>query len=47
MAAIEKGLTDIVGDVCWVYTWRELETIICGSPEIDIELVYTELLCIQ
>lgn len=39
MAAVSKGLSAVVGDVCWIYTWQELETMICGSPDIDVEEV--------
>ena len=38
--AIREGLATIVPlDVLSLFTWREVELMVCGSPEIDIELL--------
>lgn len=38
--AIREGLTNIVPvPILSVFTWQELERTVCGSPDIDLEII--------
>ena len=41
------GIADIVpmSDLFRLFTWRELQSMICGEPVIDIELLKSNTIC--
>ena len=40
VAAIRKGLGQIVPlDSLCLFTWKEVETLVCGNPDVDVELL--------